>query len=67
MAPDGLRYCLGERFNPMNPRLDTLDLDPQPAGFSAVIYGHSHQPEIDYMQESVTIGLNIVDSNATIC
>ncbi len=26
-----------------------------------------HQPEIDYMQESVTIGLNIVDSNTTIC
>jgi len=26
-----------------------------------------HQPEIDYMQESVTIGLNIVGSNITIC
>ena len=26
-----------------------------------------HQPEIDYMQESVTIDLNIVDSNITIC
>jgi putative phosphoesterase len=28
--------------------IDTLDLDPQAAGFAAVIYGHSHQPEIDY-------------------
>ena len=27
---------------------DTLDLDPQAAGFDAVIYGHSHQPEINY-------------------
>ena len=25
-----------------------LDLDPRVAGFAAVIYGHSHQPEIDY-------------------
>ena len=25
-----------------------LDLDPRAAGFAAVIYGHSHQPEIDY-------------------
>ena len=25
-----------------------LELDPQAAGFAAVIYGHSHQPEIDY-------------------
>ena len=28
--------------------IDTLDLDPHAAGFSAVIYGHSHQPKIDY-------------------
>ena len=28
--------------------IDTLDIDPQAAGFSAVIYGHSHQPKIDY-------------------
>ena len=25
-----------------------LDLDPRVAGFAAVIYGHSHQPKIDY-------------------
>jgi len=25
-----------------------IDLDPRAAGFAAVIYGHSHQPEIDY-------------------
>ena len=25
-----------------------LDLDPRDAGFAAVIYGHSHQPEINY-------------------
>lgn len=28
--------------------LDDLDLDPQAAGFAAVIYGHSHQPAIDW-------------------
>ena len=28
--------------------IGTLDLDPQAAGFSAVIYGHSHKPKIDY-------------------
>ena len=28
--------------------IDTLDLDPHAAGFSAVIYGHSHQPKIHY-------------------
>jgi putative phosphoesterase len=26
--------------------LDALDLDPHAAGFDAVIFGHSHQPEI---------------------
>ncbi len=26
--------------------LDDLDLDPKSAGFSAVVYGHSHQPAI---------------------
>ena len=25
--------------------IDTLDVNPQAAGFPAVIYGHSHQPE----------------------
>lgn len=28
--------------------LDELDLDPQAAGFSAVIHGHSHQPKLHY-------------------
>ena len=28
--------------------IDSLDLDPRAAGFAAVIYGHSHQPEINY-------------------
>jgi putative phosphoesterase len=27
--------------------LSTLDLDPHAAGFSAVIFGHSHQPSIE--------------------
>ena len=27
--------------------IDTLDVNPQAAGFPAVIYGHSHQPEIN--------------------
>lgn len=27
--------------------LNTLDLDPVAAGMAAVIYGHSHQPQID--------------------
>jgi putative phosphoesterase len=27
--------------------LDDLDLDPVAAGFAAVIYGHSHQPQIE--------------------
>lgn len=28
--------------------LETLDLNPQAAGFSAVIYGHSHKPAQEY-------------------
>lgn len=28
--------------------LDTLDVDPVTAGFSAVIYGHSHEPSEEY-------------------
>lgn len=27
--------------------LDDLDLDPAAAGFSAVIYGHTHQPKVE--------------------
>jgi hypothetical protein len=30
--------------------LDELDIDPQAAGFSAVIYGHSHSPRIDWRE-----------------
>jgi len=32
--------------------LQTLDLDPRAAGFSAVIYGHSHKPEY-YFKDGV--------------
>jgi len=30
---------------------DQLDLDPKAAGFAAVIYGHSHQPEIERIDD----------------
>jgi len=28
--------------------IDDLDLDPLPAGFSVVVYGHSHRPAIEW-------------------
>ena len=31
--------------------LQDLDLDPKAAGFSAVLYGHSHKPEILWKKE----------------
>ncbi len=31
--------------------LDDLDLDPVAAGFQAVIYGHSHRPEIRWQRD----------------
>lgn len=30
--------------------LETLDVDPASAGFSAVIYGHSHEPSEEYRE-----------------
>jgi uncharacterized protein len=31
--------------------IDSLDLKPEAAGFAAVIFGHSHKPEISYRKD----------------
>ncbi len=37
---------LDEKYIYVIHRLDALDLDPKAAGFDAVVFGHTHQPEI---------------------
>ena len=43
--------ALGDHLVYMLHRHEDLDLDPAAAGFQAVIYGHSHRPEIKRRDE----------------
>ena len=40
--------------------INTLDVDPRDTGFSAIIYGHSHQPEINHKGNVLYLNLGSI-------